>query len=227
MMLAAVARPVFAQQLGQVDVTYRDRNGGISTASFGTEPNGSGPNIATGDIWASYLNNLSPETGNAIIVTPVVDPILDLITTMRNDTQTVWTEFYFTLPSAPGVGFFNYRDLLGNPLTTGGRFVDFEFLSPNGILPDDGTGNAQQLYSEIRFYNPNPGLTGIGPGENNTFRWFAVFPDPPVSGPVSYVTQVRPNNVITNIPEPGTLALALCMVLPAAGHLILRRRLRG
>jgi hypothetical protein len=216
----------YAQRLGEVDVTYRDRFGSLSTATFGTEPNGSGPNLAQGDIWSSYLDNTSPDgsSGNAIIVTPVVDPILDLITVMRNDTSEVWTEFYFTLPDVPGIGFFNYQNPNPpfNTPTTGGRFSDFEFLLPNGTLADDGTGNSRQLYREIRFYSTQPGFTGILPGENNVFRWVAFFPDPPPSGPVPYPTAVRPNG----IPEPSATALGLSVLLPLA-VVRLRRRKRS
>jgi hypothetical protein len=225
--LLCLPRFASAQLVGEVDVTYRDRIGGLTTSTFGTQPNGSGPNLAQGDIWTAYLNNLSPDgsSGNAIIVTPVVDPILDLIIDLRNDSTETWTELTFTLPDVPGIGFFNYINP-GPPLSTptsGGHFRDFEFLSPNGTLANDGTGNSQQLYREIRFYNSNPAEPGILPGEENFFRWVAFFPDPPPSGPVSYPIDVRPNGAPGRIPEPATVVLGLSILLPA-GVLRLRRR---
>jgi hypothetical protein len=225
-------RPTVAQ--GEIDVTYRDTTGGITTETFNTQPNGSGPNFAEGSIWASYVDNSSFDgsSGNGIIVTPVVDPILDLTISLTNNSSTPWTEFRFTLPAINGIGFFNYTQYspsfpAGITPTTGGLFSDFEFISPSGTLADDGTGNSRQLYSEIRFFNSNPSATGVQVGQTNVFRFFQFFPDPPPSGPVSYFTEVRPNNVPGRIPEPGVLALALSVGAPAAGIVLRRSRQRA
>lgn len=226
--LLSLPQSASAQLLGEVDVTYRDRLGSVTTSTFGTQANGSGPNLASGNIWATYLNNASSDvsSGNSIIVTPVVDPILDLIIDLRNDGTEAWSELTFTLPDVPGIGFFNYIDP-GPPISTptsGGHFRNFEFLLPNGTLANDGTGNSQQLYREIRFYNANPAEPGILPGEENFFRWVAFFPDPPPSGPVPYSIDVRPNGAPGRIPEPATVILGLSILLPA-GVMRLRRRI--
>jgi hypothetical protein len=202
-------------QIPEVMVTYNNENGEVQTDGAPIE-NGE----ATPDpINTSYEGNGdSVDSGDAMIISPVIDPRLNLsLTVFNNSTETFLSEYRFSLPEGvSGLYFFDPgRTDPYSPFSS--IFQNFAFERP--VL------NQSNQYLDLVFTTPSTTF-GVRPGESVTFVFPLMVPEP-TETQRDFILDHRVNGarpiVVATAPEPGALALLFGAGMPVGAIAFAKR----
>ncbi len=182
--LACLGLVATVQAQTQVGIGYYNRGlSSFTTGSFG----GVDGYVDTGDLTAGYLNSSDAlgRSGNAIIVTPIADPVVRF---NEYDTQNLTTDSFVS------VTFHTPQYPDGHPLRSQLGFVDVSSpLGVRGRVHDDGPfvhaysgflgfydGDAvdflcSPIYSSQHFYTSS-GVPTLDPGERGIFDFYVAYP---------------------------------------------------
>ncbi|WP_309710544.1 PEP-CTERM sorting domain-containing protein [Armatimonas sp.] len=191
-----------AQAQTRVDIGYYNRGLG----SFKTDPfTGADGFVDTGNIEAGYLSasDASGRSGNAIIVTPIADPVVRFNEyDMTNLTTNSYTSVTFHTPQYPDGHAF--RSQLGfvevsSPLGVRGRVHDDGpfVVAYSGFLGvydgEDVNFVGSSVYSTLHFYQLDPlaGIPTLDPGERGIFDFYVAYPA--TQGTTSFYMDVVPS----------------------------------
>lgn len=230
-----------------VNIGYHTASGGFQTDTFG----GSGGFIDTGNLNAGYTSGLDPlgQSGNAIIVTPVSDPMIHFNSySMKNLTGATFQSVTFRMPQySVGDPLRRRLGFIESPGTTGvgSNAANFQVSYQDPIGSYDGDALAftgAPVYSTIHFYRSG-GSALIDPNQTGTFNFHVGYPAAQ-AGIVRYFMDVVPsilNSPVQNAgifnspnpsggilplasaPEPTTILLSLLGLLGLGGRNRLRR----
>ncbi len=189
-----------------VEIGYHNSLGSFQTDFFG----GSSAFINTGTINAGYTSALDPLglSGNAIIVTPVSDPMIHFnsysMTNMTVDTFLSVTlrmpQYSIGDPRRTQLGFLESPFALG----VGSNAANFQvaYLDPMGSYNGDALAyTGAPVYSTLHFYQ-GVGSALIAPGQAGTFNFHVGYPAAQ-AGLVHYFMDVVPGTLNTPAPNAG------------------------
>lgn len=233
--VAALLSPApAAHAQGLVIVEYVDPSGTPRQDEVFVEPGPAG-GTPIGSATISTVFNSALEGSTQVVVTPVVDPLLLIKQTQKNESGKDWSSYSMSLPSGSGIGFVKYRteqpDGTLVPWTTGGIFSNAIFSDPTGesiafpLL--DGSSITYGLFRTLTF--TGDGVTPVlRDGESFIFQYAALFPEAArdANGKlVSYGISITP---AAAVPEPAASVCALFFAGGVAACAVTaRRRRRG
>ena len=138
--------------------------------------------------------------GDAFIVTPIIDPDLDVLYSLHNDTGVVLTSLTFTLQPTTDLYFYSTRT------TNGDALKQFQFSDSVGMTTFNNA--TREGFRSLTFFGGS-----ISQGAFNDFSFSLHAPDgtpgqsyAAVLSPNGFKSLAFPN---TSAPEPGTLMLLL------------------
>ena len=198
-----------------------------------SQPYGVTPNAACVKFTQYYLADpFQAEDGDAMIIMPLVDPVLYFDVTLVNRTDLAsslypdqgpqyWTSYTLSLPDVPGVSFA--ADTLTNPsYFTGDSGASNAPFSSIVVSPD--RLNVTFTFDSASTAGVPP---SIGPGSYIHLRYAILFPDPQPGQATGYSLNFRPNvSNITATPEPGLLAFASSGAVTLGAGIVAGRKRR-
>lgn len=186
----------------QAEITFSSQSQGGQLTSGLYNGSDSYIRLGFGDNPSLDLNHsgaASPDgsAGNAIIVTPISDPVIQFDIDLWNTSTAPLKEVVFTLPVDPSrprqLGYLNPGYITEGRGTGGysGKNFLFEFLNPvvpgnNGYDGDAAAFHGVPVFSTLRFYSdPNdPAGAQIDPNTYGHFHFFGAYPANDPSGPL-------------------------------------------
>jgi len=192
--------PVSAQTLANITYSSQQQGGSLITNTY----TGSGGVITLGtpsnpslDLSHSGSASGDGSAGNAIIVTPVSDPVIRFDLDLWNTGTSPLKEVTFQLPVDPAhprqLGYLDpgYITEGFGTGSYGGKNFLFQFLNPtvpgnNGYDGDATAFLGAPVYSTLRFYSDpsDPKGAQIDPGTLGHFHFFGAYPLTDPNGPV-------------------------------------------